>query len=146
MTANSFTSVSLEPLLVLVCVEKDSRFHEAVLAAGFWAASFLPEDGEKTALWFAKRGRPLAHQFDGHPHHRGSNGAVLLTDRLAALEVTTTAVVAAGDHDILIAKVDEIHDPSGQRDPTIYFGSRFRSLTPLPGSTALGRPKVQHLG
>ena len=43
MTANSFTSVSLDPLLALVCVERDSRFHEAVLAADSWAVSFLPE-------------------------------------------------------------------------------------------------------
>ncbi|MDH4016127.1 MAG: flavin reductase family protein, partial [Actinomycetota bacterium] len=59
MTANSFTSVSLDPLLALVCVERDSRFHSAVLAAGTWAVSFLPEGQEATARWFATRGRPL---------------------------------------------------------------------------------------
>ncbi len=131
MTANSFTSVSLDPLMVLVCVERDSRFHEAVLAAGFWSVSFLPEGSEATARWFAKRGRPLAGQFSGHVCQRGSNGAMLLSHRLAALEVRTSQVVRAGDHDILIASIERIHDPEGSADPTIYFASNFRSLTPV---------------
>lgn len=130
MTANSFTSVSLDPLMVLVCVERDSRFHEAVLAAGFWSVSFLPEGGETTARWFAQRGRPLAGQFSGHVCQRGRNGAMLLSHRLAALEVRTTEVVRAGDHDILIATVERIHDPEVSADPTVYFASTFRSLAP----------------
>ena len=72
LTANSFTSVSLDPLLALVCVERDSRFHGAVLAAGTWAVSFLPEGQEATARWFATRGRPLAGQFDRVPTRRAA--------------------------------------------------------------------------
>ena len=75
MTANSFTSVSLDPLLALVCVERDSRFHSAVLAAGTWAVSFLPEGQEATARWFATRGRPLDGQFDQVPTRRGPTAA-----------------------------------------------------------------------
>ena len=147
MTANSFTSVSLDPLLALVCVERDSRFHDAVLASGAWAVSFLPEGGEETARWFAKRGRPLAGQFAGHPTHRAVNGCVLLDRSLAGLELRTQQVVPAGDHDIVIGEVTAIHDPGASGDgtgdlsgadpaaapragaePTIYFASRFRHL------------------
>ena len=46
MTATAFTSVSLEPLLVLFCAEKAARFHDAVLATGTWAVSVLGEDAE----------------------------------------------------------------------------------------------------
>ena len=55
MTVNVFSSVSLDPLLVLVCVEKAARFHGAMLAAGTWAVSVLSEDAEKTARWLATR-------------------------------------------------------------------------------------------
>lgn len=128
MTANSFTSVSLDPLLALVCVERDSRFHGAVLAAGTWAVSFLPEGQEATARWFATRGRPLAGQFDRVPTRRATNGCLLLTDGLAALELSTDQVVPAGDHDILIGAVTEVHEASGDARPLVYFGSTFRGI------------------
>lgn len=139
MTANSFTSVSLDPLLALVCVERDSRFHEAVLAAGVWAVGFLPAGSADLARWFATRGRPLAGQFDRVATRRGANGCLLLTDALAGLELTTTQVVPAGDHDILLGAVSAIHDRAPgagttsdtappPRDPTVYFASAFRHL------------------
>ena len=128
MTANSFTSVSLDPLLALVCVERDSRFHGAVLAAGNWAVSFLPEGQEATARWFATRGRPLAGQFDRVPTRRATNGCLLLTDGLAALELSTDQVVPAGDHDILIGAVTEVHEAVSDAAPLVYFGSTFRGI------------------
>jgi flavin reductase (DIM6/NTAB) family NADH-FMN oxidoreductase RutF len=141
MTANSFTSVSLDPLLALVCVERDSRFHDAVLAAGVWAVGFLPAGSADLARWFATRGRPLEGQFDRVATHRGSNGCLLLADALAALELTTTQVVPAGDHDIVLGAVTAIHDPVGApgsdagggaarppQDPTVYYASQFRAL------------------
>ena len=60
MTANAFASVSLDPLLVLVCVERESRFHEAIAATHAWGVSILPADAEPTARWLATKGRPLA--------------------------------------------------------------------------------------
>lgn len=128
MTANSFTSVSLDPLLALVCVERDSRFHSAVLAAGTWAVSFLPEGQEATARWFATRGRPLDGQFDAVPTRRAANGCLVLADGLAALELRTDQVVPAGDHDILIGAATQVHDPQEPGDPLIYFASTFRNL------------------
>lgn len=128
MTANSFTSVSLDPLLALVCVERESRFHGAVLAAGIWTVSFLPEGQEATARWFATRGRPLAGQFDRVPTRRAANGCLLLTDGLASLELCTEQVVPAGDHDILIGAVTEVHEAPETARPLVYFGSTFRGI------------------
>jgi flavin reductase (DIM6/NTAB) family NADH-FMN oxidoreductase RutF len=129
MTANSFTSVSLDPLLALVCVERDSRFHGAVLASGTWAVSFLPEGHQDTARWFATRGRPLAGQFDRVPTRRAGNGCLLLTDGLAGLELRTEQVVRAGDHDILIGAVTEVHDAVEGARPLVYYGSTFLGIT-----------------
>jgi flavin reductase (DIM6/NTAB) family NADH-FMN oxidoreductase RutF len=128
MTANSFTSVSLDPLLALVCVERDSRFHAAVLAADSWAVSFLPEGQADIARWFATRGRPLEGQFDRVPTRRAANGCLLLTDGLAALELRTEQVVTAGDHDILIGAVTEVHDVVEGARPLVYFGSTFLGI------------------
>lgn len=128
MTANSFTSVSLDPLLALVCVERDSRFHAAVLAAGCWAVSFLPADGAPTARWFATRGRPLVGQFDRFPTHRGAGGCLLLDGALGGLELRTHRVVPAGDHDVVIGSVTAVHDGGAAADPVVYFASTFRQL------------------
>jgi flavin reductase (DIM6/NTAB) family NADH-FMN oxidoreductase RutF len=128
MTANSFTSVSLDPLLALVCVERDSRFHAAVIGVDAWAVSFLPEGQEATARWFATRGRPLEGQFDRVPTTRAANGCLLLTDGLAALELRTEQIVTAGDHDILIGVVTQVHDAVEGARPLVYFGSTFLGI------------------
>jgi flavin reductase (DIM6/NTAB) family NADH-FMN oxidoreductase RutF len=128
MTANSFTSVSLDPLLALVCVERDSRFHAAVIGVDAWAVSFLPEGHEATARWFATRGRPLEGQFDRVPTTRAANGCLLLTDGLAALELRTEQIVTAGDHDILIGAVTEVHDTVEGARPLVYFCSTFLGI------------------
>ncbi|MCU0301929.1 MAG: flavin reductase family protein [Candidatus Nanopelagicales bacterium] len=133
MTANSFTTVSLDPLLALVCVERDSRFHEAVRAAGVWSVSFLAEGTEPVARWFATRGRPLAGQFDRVPTRRGANGCLLLAEALAGLELRTDRLVAAGDHDIVLGRITAVHEPADTADgapagPIVYFASRFRTL------------------
>src|ERR1700733_15361246 len=71
MTVSAFNSVSLEPVLVMICVEVEARFHDAVLAAGFWGVSVLDAGGRATADWLASRGRPLHGQLDRTPHHPG---------------------------------------------------------------------------
>ena len=65
MTANAFTSVSLDPPLVLVCVDKGVRMHAAVLDCGYWAISVLAGDQQPIADRFARSGRDLYSQFDG---------------------------------------------------------------------------------
>ena len=64
MTANSLASVSLDPLLVLVCVENDSRFFDAVIDTGAWGVSVLPHRARPAAAWLATSGRPLHGQLD----------------------------------------------------------------------------------
>ena len=81
MTVNTFTSVSLEPLLVLVCVEVEARFHDAVLDAGVWGVSVLDASARPVAEWLATRGRPLHGQLDRVPHHRGPVTGVALLDQ-----------------------------------------------------------------
>jgi flavin reductase (DIM6/NTAB) family NADH-FMN oxidoreductase RutF len=132
MTVSAFTAVSLDPVLVLVCVEKVARFHDAILAAETWAVSVLDENSEKTARWLATRGRPLDGQLDGHPHHPGTaTGAPILDTLLSAMECRTHAVHDGGDHSIVVGEVLAVAEPGTADDgrgPLIYHAGRYRRL------------------
>jgi flavin reductase len=129
MTVSAFTSVSLEPLLVLFCAEKIARFHDAVLASGFWAVSILDEGSEKAARWLATRGRPLHGQLDTIPHHPGpQTGAPILDGSLAAMECRTRGVHDGGDHTIVVGEVLGVTEPSGEGGPLLYHAGRYRRL------------------
>ena len=130
MTVSAFTSVSLDPLLVLFCAEKIARFHDVVLAAGSWTVSVLDENSEKTARWLATRGRPLEGQLDAHPHHPGPlTGAPILSDALAAMECRTTAVHDGGDHSIVVGQVIAVSEPNSDGRPLLYCGGHYRRLS-----------------
>jgi flavin reductase (DIM6/NTAB) family NADH-FMN oxidoreductase RutF len=135
MTANAFASVSIDPLLVLVSVERDSRFHDAVTAAGAWGVSILRSDAEPTARWLATKGRPLPGQLDRVAHHRSPTMQVAWVDEnLAAMECRTVETVKAGDHDILVGAVLSIEvsvqpDDTPGRDPLLYYRRHYRRLS-----------------
>lgn len=129
MTVNAFTSVSLDPLLVLFCAEKIARFHDAVVAAGTWAVSVLADEHEDASRWFATRGRPLADQLRGWPYVRGEHtGAAVLAAAIAALECRTYAVHDGGDHSIVLGEVLGAWLPRSDGSPLLYYEGKYRSL------------------
>lgn len=129
LTASAFSSVSLDPPLVLVCVDHKNRFHEAVLASGAWAVSMLPESAQASATWFATRGRPLKDQLGKVGHHRGTTtGAGLLDDALAWLECLTWRVHEAGDHSIVVGEVVWAAVSEAVDDPLLYYRSHYGAL------------------
>lgn len=127
MTVNSFTSVSLEPLLVLFCAEKVARFHDAVLEAGVWGVSVLPESMEDASRFFAHRGRELDGQLDRWTHRRGESGVALFTDALATLEARTTSVHEGGDHSIVVGGVTALGGLVDGR-PLLYHQGGYKTL------------------
>jgi flavin reductase (DIM6/NTAB) family NADH-FMN oxidoreductase RutF len=130
MTANAFTSVSLKPLLVLVCVEKVTRFHEAILDSGLWAVSVLGDDAHEASVWFATRGRRLENQLDRFRYVRGGyTRAAILTDALSSLECRTYAVHDGGDHSIVVGEVLSATVLDGGGDPLLYYGGAYRHLS-----------------
>ncbi|HEX5534733.1 MAG TPA: flavin reductase family protein [Actinomycetales bacterium] len=129
MTANAFTSVSLDPLLVLVCVEQDARFHEAVIESGTWGVSVLDVTARGEAEWLASPGRPLIGQLDTVAHHRGDvTGVALLDHSLATLECLTENVFPGGDHSIVVGRVVAVGLATDGPGPLIYHRSGYRSL------------------
>lgn len=125
MTANSVTSVSLEPPLVLVCVRNDSGWHDAVLSSGVWGVSIMPTAGRPAATWLSAGGRPLQGQLSRVPHHRGELGVALVDDALATLECRTHALHEAGDHTIVVGEVVSSSADARRDDPLIYYRSRY---------------------
>ncbi|MEV4255054.1 flavin reductase family protein [Spirillospora sp. NPDC049652] len=129
MTVNAFTSVSLDPLLVMFCAERTARFHDTVLAAGTWAVSVLPDGLRAASEHLATRGRPIAGQLDGYRVHRGAvTGAAVLSEALAAVECRTHAVHPAGDHSIVIGEVLSLDVPNPDAEPLIFHDGRYRRI------------------
>jgi flavin reductase len=128
MTASSFVAVSLDPLLVSVCVERDSRFHDGLSRSDGWAVSLLPTGDEPAARWFATRGRPLPDQLRHLQHHRGpQTRAAIADDALAALECRSWASYPGGDHDIVVGEVVGIELAEQVGEPLLYYRRGFRS-------------------
>ena len=140
MTASAFTSVSLDPPMVLVCSHRTSRFHDAVLESGFWGLSILAEGGMKASAWFANRGRQLDTQLDEVPHHRGQSGVALLDESLGWLECRTHAVHDGGDHSIIVGDVVAAGVLDGADNPLLYYRSHYGTMVRLDESekTILG--------
>ena len=133
MTANAFTSVSLEPLLVLVCVEKAARFHDAMLQSRAWGVCVLDASAREASTWFATRGRPLENQFARFPYGRGElTGVPLLNASLATLECRTQAVYDGGDHTIVVGRVLCVATPLGEGKPLVYYEGEYHTLDRIP--------------
>jgi flavin reductase (DIM6/NTAB) family NADH-FMN oxidoreductase RutF len=131
MTVNAFTSVSLDPVLVLFCPEKISRFHDAVVAAGRWAVSVLGEDGLEASRWFATRGRELTGQIDGWAANPGPyTGAPILRGAIAALECRTHAIHDGGDHSIVVGEVLGVDRPDPGGSPLLYYDGDYHRVRP----------------
>jgi flavin reductase len=129
MTADTLTSVSLDPLLVLVCVDNETRWLGAVTEARVFGVSVLAAGQRPLAQWFATRGRPLHGQLDRAPHHRGERtGAALLDGALMHLECRTTDLHPAGDHAIVLAQVLAISLPDTVGPALVHFRGRYGSI------------------
>ncbi len=110
-TANSFTSVSLDPALILVCLDKSAHSLEAFTQSVGFGVNILSEHQEEISGLFASKRDNKFDMIDDKPH---ITGAPLLQDSLAWLDCTPQQVVEAGDHVILIGKVKAYGSNSGR--------------------------------
>ena len=131
MTANAFSSLSLEPPLLLCCVARAARLHDAVLSAQAFGVSVLGAEQTDVARHFADWRRPAGMaQFEQVPHRLGARtGSPLLTGALAWLECTLSDVHAGGDHSIFVGRVVACgHAESGSA--LAFFGGAYHTITP----------------
>jgi flavin reductase (DIM6/NTAB) family NADH-FMN oxidoreductase RutF len=132
VTVSSFTSVSLKPPLVLVCLHHESKVLDHVLASGRFGLNILASHQEEFSSRFAGR---LQDRFEGLSWHPGSTGVPLLCGVLATLECTLDRCFPAGDHQIVIGRVITVASEEGS--PLVRFSSGYRSLPMVHSDGAL---------
>jgi flavin reductase (DIM6/NTAB) family NADH-FMN oxidoreductase RutF len=125
IAANSFSSVSLEPPLVSVCVAHTSTTWPALRASARLGLSVLGAHQEQACRQLAVRGG--ADRFAALGWRANAHGAVLLTDASAWLDCGVERQVPAGDHDIVLLRVYEL-DADHSVAPLVFHASRFRRL------------------
>jgi flavin reductase (DIM6/NTAB) family NADH-FMN oxidoreductase RutF len=129
MTANAFSSLSLDPPLVLVCVDREALMHESILDSEAFAVSVLHAGQEKLARHFSNRNRPLGNaQFDGVDWVPGERTrSPLLVGSLAWLECGLATTYDGGDHTIFVGRVlDTAH--SEDHDALLFFGGAYHRM------------------
>lgn len=124
LTASSFTSVSLDPLLVLVCVDRDSVTLPRLLEAGAFAVNILPAGAGELARRFA--GRDREGRFAGLPWVPAPSGSPVLGEALAWMDCRLWRSVEAGDHLLLLGRVEGGDARDG--DPLVWFRGGFHHL------------------
>jgi flavin reductase (DIM6/NTAB) family NADH-FMN oxidoreductase RutF len=130
ITVNSFASVSLDPPLVLWCVDcRSDRFHTFTTAPGF-TISVLGTCHRHVS---ARLARPGAHSLEGIPLRATELGPPALADALAVLECTLEAHYAGGDHSILVGRVLRFSQHS-KGEPLVFFRGRYRAVGGEPES------------
>ncbi|MGW5471681.1 flavin reductase family protein [Streptomyces chartreusis] len=124
LTVNSFTSVSLDPALILVCIHNDSGELPVLRRTGAFAVNILAADQEELCRSFASRHTRHSAKADTRP---GITGVPVLSDALAYLECRIEREVDAGDHVIVIG---EVVDLAVQREegPLTFFRNTFHRL------------------
>jgi flavin reductase (DIM6/NTAB) family NADH-FMN oxidoreductase RutF len=126
MTANAFSSVSLDPPLVLVCVIHPSEGSQHIERNGSFAVNILHAGQEPLSRYFASRDRPRGRDaFSEVPHRTGVTGSPILEGAIGYLDCRLHANHEAGDHRIFIGEVVELGcDPEGE--PLVFHGGRYR--------------------
>ncbi|MBE8522940.1 flavin reductase family protein [Amycolatopsis sp. H6(2020)] len=124
MTANAFSSVSLEPPMVLCCVSKAARMHATIVAAGSFGVNILAADQRETSKYFADWRRPDGiAQFEAVGYTPGGKtGAPLLNGALAWLECELAQVIEGGDHSIFLGRVVATSRGTGEHALVFYGG------------------------
>jgi len=127
LTVNAFCSVSLEPMLVLVCIDKTSKAHALLEKSGNYAVNFLAADQEEIARRFANDQLAVNERFQGITHHREVSGAPVFEPSLGFLDCEIVSAHPAGDHTIFVGRVLALGEKDSQR-PLLYFKSVYENL------------------
>lgn len=145
MTANAVTSVSLDPTLLLVCIDRRARMHDLIRRAEAFAVNILAADQEALSGHFAGRGKegpppPGLRFVYGMPVAGGAGaeddgGVPTIAGCVAALRCAVAQSYDGGDHTILLGRVTELRPGPPRTPPLLWFGGRYRRLAdPDPGA------------
>ena len=123
ITVSAFSSVSLEPPLVLVCIDKRSSLHNHLSEGRHFAVNILADHQQHVSRRFASRDE---NRFEGAGYRCGLHGAPLLEDALAYIECRVVHVYPGGDHTIIVGEVESTS--VADHKPLAYFRGDYGSL------------------
>jgi flavin reductase (DIM6/NTAB) family NADH-FMN oxidoreductase RutF len=128
MTANAFASVSLDPMLVLVCVDHSTRTHAHLHAKKRFGINILSKHQRAISEYYARTERDHEHAETeaGARFERTRHGTPVLYGALAYLECKLRSAEVAGDHSIFIAEVEDVVVREGE--PLLFFRGKYRKL------------------
>ena len=124
MTVSAFSSLSLDPPLVLVCIDRSATLWNTFQGADRLAVNILASSQEALSRRFSSK---ESDRFDGVGFTRGNTGVALLDDTLASVECTITTRIEQGDHTILVGHVESGN--ARDRQPLLYYRGGYASLT-----------------
>jgi flavin reductase (DIM6/NTAB) family NADH-FMN oxidoreductase RutF len=123
ITVTAFSSLSLEPPLVLICIDKRARLHDALAGGQPFAVNMLSANQEVLSRRFASRG---PDQFAGVGYTLSSLGTAWLDDALAVVDCRFVESYAGGDHTIVVGEVEATRVLEGK--PLVYFRGGYAQL------------------
>jgi flavin reductase (DIM6/NTAB) family NADH-FMN oxidoreductase RutF len=124
MTANAVTSLSLDPMLALVCVDKTADTHDILARAGIFAVNILNRDQWEISNRFAKKEFDGAHGLEDIPHSFAVTGSPIIEGAIAYLDCRTTMEHHGGDHTIFIGEVVEAKELS-DAPPLVFYRGKY---------------------
>ncbi len=117
ITVSAFSSLSLEPPLVLVCIERNAYVHDAFQTSGVFIVNILSAEQEQLSRLFASR---EPDKFAGLGYSKGLDDAPVLADVLATIECRVQQAHEGGDHTILVGAVEHTHIRDDAQ-PLLYY-------------------------
>jgi flavin reductase (DIM6/NTAB) family NADH-FMN oxidoreductase RutF len=129
MTANAVTSLSLDPMMVLVCVDKTADTHDILARAGVFAVNILNREQADISNRFAKKEFDGAHGIDDIPHSFAVTGSPIIEGAIAYLDCKTTIEHHGGDHTIFIGEVLEAKE-LGDGAPLVFYRGKYGTFCP----------------
>jgi 3-hydroxy-9,10-secoandrosta-1,3,5(10)-triene-9,17-dione monooxygenase reductase component len=142
ITVNALSSVSLQPPLVMVALDRRRFLTPIVRAAGRYAVNILSEDQQAMSDCFA--GAPVVpgrEAFCGAAWHPGETGLPLIDGAIATLECTVVETFSAGDHDLFIGRVDALGNEEHHPMPLLYYRRRYLRIERAATAEVEGKPE-----
>ena len=142
ITVNALSSVSLEPPLVMVALDRRRFLTPIVRAAGRYAVNVLAEDQQALSDCFAGAAvTPGRDRFCGAAWHPGTLGLPLLDGAIAGLECTVVETFSAGDHDLFIGRVETMANEAPHPMPLLYYRRRYLRIERAATAEVEGKPE-----
>jgi 3-hydroxy-9,10-secoandrosta-1,3,5(10)-triene-9,17-dione monooxygenase reductase component len=142
ITVNALSSVSLDPPLVMIALDRRRFLTPIVRAAGRYAVNILSEDQQALSDCFA--GAPVTpgrDSFCGAAWHRGETGLPLIDGAIATIECTVVETFSAGDHDLFIGRVDTLASAHDHPMPLLYYRRRYLRIERAATAEVEGKPE-----